>query len=88
MTEYNVVQSPLTDEEMKARADEDNYIAGVVKVTLMEIINNDLEGFLDIIPEKLTGSCCLMDVSYEIVGAAPGKDAILIKVTGDISEVV
>lgn len=57
------------------------YVSGKVRVELNEMIGVDLDGFLDMISERLTGSVCLSDVSYEIVGLS-GQTPVLL-VTGD-----
>lgn len=59
----------------------ETIISGVVKVELRDIINNDFEGFLDILSENLIGNPCLMGIDYKIVGYE--DDSLLhIKVTG------
>ena len=59
--------APLTKEAVCRYKDDNNYIRGIVKVELSDMIENDLEGFLDLISEKLTGSPLLMDIGYEPV---------------------
>ena len=56
-----------------------------VEVDLHEIIDNDLEGLLDILSERATGSPLLMDISYRIVGHE--NDTLKIEVDGDISAI-
>jgi len=85
--EYEVYTSPLTDEQMQGMADENNIIAGVIKLEISEMIDNDLEGFLDILSEKLTGSVCLMEIGYKVVGCTE-DECVLMRVSGDISEVI
>ena len=58
-----------------------NDIKKVVTVELSDLIDNNLEGFLDILSEKAVGHECLMDINYKIVGHE--SDTILkIEVTG------
>lgn len=57
------------------------FVSGKVRVELSEMIGVDLEGFLDLISERLTGSELLCDLSYEIVGLS-GETPVLL-VTGD-----
>lgn len=53
----------------------------ILKVDFRDIINNDFEGFLDILSENLIGNPCLMGIDYKIVGYE--DDSLLrIKVTG------
>lgn len=82
------LKNPLSQDEMKARADEDNYIEGIVAVSDEELFNNDFENFLDLISERLCGSICLMDVQYDMVGVIPEEHLILYSVSGDASEVI
>ena len=57
----------------------------VVQVDLREIIENDLEGFLDILSERATGSSLLMDISYRILSVE--NNSLMIEVDGDPSEI-
>lgn len=83
----DVLKQPLSKEKMIQNKNEDGYIEGKVMVHLSDIIDNDLEGFLDLISEKLTGSPLLMDINYDVVdGTAEG--CIIIKVRGDVSEIL
>lgn len=81
MNNYTIVEHPYTPKEIRSSMKEDGLISGVVKVKLRDIINNDFEGFLDILSENLIGNPCLMGVDYKIVGYE--DDSLLhIKVTG------
>jgi hypothetical protein len=57
-----------------------------VRVELAEIVDNDLEGFLDLLSEKHTRSNLLMDIDYKIVGYT--DDALIIEVSGDYSAIL
>ncbi|MCA1320547.1 hypothetical protein LC085_11550 [Bacillus tianshenii] len=83
----NVLKKPMTIEEIKQNKDENNYVEGVLPVSLSNIIDNDLEGFLDIISEDLVGSPTLMDVNYSVVGHQD-EWTVLIKVSGDASQIL
>lgn len=74
-------------EEVIASRDKDNYVEGYVMVHISDLIDNNLEGFLDIISEKLVGSDLLMDINYEIVGYRESNTLIL-KVSGDVSNII
>lgn len=74
---------PFTVAEIRQNLDANGYISGDVLVDLSDIIDNDLEGFLDIISEKLVGNDLLMDITYEVAGGS--KDGVVINVTGDPS---
>lgn len=83
----NVLTQALTHKEIKRRMDEDKYIKGVVAVELSEIIDNDFEGFLDILSERLLHSANLMDINYSVVGHADDS-TLHILVSGDVSEAI
>ncbi len=87
--EGRLYEKPMTTAEMReAIKGKDNaYVTGVVLVDLSSVIDNDLEGFLDLISEKLCGSSLLMDVNYDVVGTV-GKQGLLVEVTGDVSQVL
>jgi hypothetical protein len=54
-------------------------------VELHEIINNDLEGFLDILSERAVGNGLLMDIAYRVV-AVQDDGTLILEVDGDDSE--
>ena len=81
------LKQPLTIKEMKKRMDEDCYVEGIVSIELSTIIDNDFEGFLDIISELLVGHPTLMNVNYSVVGHLE-DDTILLKVSGDVSDIL
>jgi hypothetical protein len=71
---------------MRQMADENNFVSGVVKVTLDEVIKRDLEGFLDLVSTRLTGSELLMEIGYQVVGHQ--GDTLLIKVRGQVDQLL
>lgn len=76
-------------EEIIAARDENNRVSGYVSVHISDIINRDLEGFLDLISEKLIGSDLLMDINYDVVGMNRfDPNVLVIRVTGDVSYVI
>ena len=78
---YELRHEPLTRAEIKAKS-ADNYVEEVVPVSLSDLIDNDLEGFLDIVSEQLLGEQgMLSDISYDVVGSGVSDD-IHIKVAG------
>lgn len=81
-----ILEKPYTEEEIKTKADENNRIEGVIKIEMAQIIHSDMEEFLDILSEKLVGSCLLSDISYKIVGHESDY-VLLLSVSGDISEI-
>lgn len=76
---------PVTKETVCRYKDDNNYIRGIVKVELSDMIENDLDGFLDLISEKLTGSPLLMDIGYEPVSVS--EEGLYLLVSGDVSEI-
>lgn len=78
--------APLTKEAVCRYKDDNNYIRGIVKVELSDMIENDLEGFLDLISEKLTGSPLLMDIGYEPVSVF--EEELYLLVSGDVSGIL
>ncbi len=78
---------PFTQSEIRANLDKEGFISGNVVLDLADVIDRDLEGFLDLISEKLVDSSLLMDVGYEFVGKS-GDGRLVIKVTGDPSDVL
>lgn len=76
---------PVTKEAVCRYKDDNNYIRGIVKVELSDMIENDLDGFLDLISEKLTGSPLLMDIGYEPVSVS--EEGLYLLVSGDVSEI-
>ena len=77
---------PLTKEAVCRYKDDNNYIRGIVKVELSDLIENDLDGFLDLISEKLTGSPLLMDIGYEPVSVF--EEELYLLVSGDVSGIL
>ena len=73
----------LSHEQMKSMQEENGMVEGVISVDIHEFINNDLEGFLDLISERLTGSTLLNGSDYQMIGSK--GDDVFLKVTGDAS---
>ncbi len=82
-----IQQAPYTTEQMKALKNKDNYITGNLVVHVSELINNDLESFLDRLSEALTGSPLLMNIDYSIIGVL-SPDDLIIKVSGDVTAIL
>lgn len=86
MQEY-ILTKPLTPEEIKAKMDEDNYITENIIVHLSDIIDMDLESFLDHLSITVTDSPLLMDINYDAIGIL-NKNNIIIQVHGDVSNII
>lgn len=48
--------------------DDNGFILVKVEVDLSEFIDNDLEGILDVLSERATGTEVLSDISYSVTG--------------------
>lgn len=83
----HILTEPMTIEEIKKNRSEDNYVEGIVPISLDQVIHNDFETFLDIISNKLVGSILLMDVNYSVVGHQD-EYTILLNVSGDASQII
>ena len=78
---YELRHDVMTLEEIKEKS-ADNYIEEVVPVSLHDLIDNNLEGFLDIVSEQLLGEQgVLSDIGYEVVGSGMSDD-VHIRITG------
>lgn len=71
-----------TMKQTKPHIEDDGLLYGVIEVEINDIIDRDLEQFLDFISEKLTGTEVLSDIQYSVVGHKM-PDAILLEVSGD-----
>lgn len=83
----DILKRPYTVEEMKAKADDKGYVSGNVEVDINEMINGDLDTFLDTVAEKLVNDIGLTDIKYEAVGVT-NPTTIVFRVSGNISEIV
>lgn len=82
-----VLEKPLSIMEMLDCCDADLYVEGDVVIDLSELIDNNLEGILDIMAERLTGSPLLIDVNYSLVDILDENSAVM-RVRGDITDIL
>lgn len=82
-----LILKPMTEKELRDNMDENGYIEADVIIGFHNILNVDMETFLDCISEAATGSPLLMDVAYQAIGIAD-KDNLIIRVRGDASEII
>lgn len=82
-----LLTQPYTREELRSNMDEDGYVEGKVIVDFNQILDIDLEGFLDCLSERLTGSLLLMNIDYDIVGIV-GPNELVINVSGNVSNII
>ncbi|MDR6218854.1 hypothetical protein [Deinococcus soli (ex Cha et al. 2016)] len=71
----------LRDLQAQAQTNSQRVVRGVVEVSSTDLMGGDLDDFLTLLSEKLTGFPDLMDVNYAFVGVA-GPSALLAEVTG------
>ena len=77
---------PVSEENIRKYADDNNYIKGIVEVHISDLIDHDLEDFLDIISTRLVGDELLSDINYDVVGLHPDdKNIMYMLVSGDVS---
>jgi len=75
---------PLNAVNISNQMANNGCVTGVVMVSLDELISNDLEGFLDILSNRLIGNSLLQDVQYKVL--SNHEDQLLIAVTGIVDE--
>ena len=76
------LKQPLTIPEIKALQDVHGYITVTVPVDLNDLLEGDLETFLDDLAEKAIGSIMFCDMAYKASGVTD-EGQVLIEVTGD-----
>ena len=89
--DVTILREPYTDQELRNLCNEDNYVTGYVSIPLSDIIDCDFEQFLDRLATRLVNSECLMDISYDAVGiegVGSGDTCIIMKVRGDVSDIL
>lgn len=84
----DVLKRPLSKREITRQSNENEhgYVKGCVYAGMSEFVNNDLEGVLDMLSEKLVGSALLMDINYTVKQAL-SDNMLVVEVTGDPSMV-
>ena len=85
---YTLLHQPLSKKAIRDLLDAkpDDYIRGVVAMDLSDLIDNDFEGILHLMSEKLTGTELLTDIHFKIVGFE-GETTLHIEVSGDLSQI-
>jgi hypothetical protein len=83
-TSIKVLEKPYTNKEILEKVDEDGWIEGYIVIEMSDMIDNDLEGFLDLLGEMLIGNCCMMQPNYTPVGVDE-NNRIILKVEGDVN---
>lgn len=87
-TTNNTLSEPLSMKQMVlATSEENTYLQGNIVVSLVDIIDNDFEWFIDTLSEKLVGNSCLMDVTYKFISITE-DESVVISVSGDVSNIL
>lgn len=68
---------------IRHHSDSNGYLTGEIRVELDRVVENDLEGFNDLLSETLIGSLCGQDIMYEVVGFERTNNVLLLDVTLD-----
>ena len=77
---YVLLEEPLSRKEWERARD--GYWSGNSTVSLQDVIDNDLEGFLDIVEDRLIGDeGILSDTEYDVIGNGM-NDELHIRVSG------
>lgn len=89
-TEFKrIYTQPMTKEEIIENLGPDStVIKGTVSVDFNDMFGDDSKPFLDMLSKKLTGSDCLKNISYKVVGVSEGENAFFLEVSGDASEIL
>ena len=85
MTTPTPLTEPIPTSGQALMMEMDGTVEGYITVDLSEAVDNDLEGLLDIISNRLVGHGLLQDISYEVAGASEEGELIL-KVSGLVDE--
>ena len=83
-TSIKVLEKPYTNKEILEKVDKDGWIKGNIAIEMSDMIDNDLEGFLDLLGEMLIGNCCMMQPNYTPIGVDE-NGLIILSVEGDVN---
>lgn len=81
-----ILDKPLSVEDMKKQMETHGCVIGTVKVALHEVIAHDLNGFIDLLSERLTGGHFLTDTNWHVTGHK--GDTLHICVSGDACQTI
>ena len=83
---HKALDKPLSIQEMKRQMKAQNCIIGTVKISLQEIIDSDLNRFIDLLSNRLTGSLLLTDTNWHVTGH--NGDTLHICVSGNACHII
>lgn len=84
---YGLSEKVTLPNGSKVCLDSDGFVSGIVTVNLNDILDGDLECFLDLISEKLAGSLNLGEINYETIGFSDDNEVALF-VEGEVSMIL
>ena len=79
-----IIDRPLTEKELIEAVDEKGWLERTVYMELSEIVNNDYDGFILTLSERVLGDDRLTDVTYSMAGAY--YEFVLVRVCGTVEE--
>ena len=82
----NILTKPLTMAEIRARIDSNNYVTGLLPVSLSDMLRYDLEEFLDLLAERFVNNLLLMDITFKAVKVI--DDNIILEIRGDVTSIL
>ncbi len=81
---YPLLTKPLTREQIVGQLDDCGDVKATVAVELSEIIDNDIEGLMDILEERMLSTGILSNISYEAIGVSDDGYNIHINVCAQV----
>lgn len=80
------LSKPLSAEDTLRIQEKDSMVHGIVSVSIHDLIDHDLDDFLDILNEKLT-DVLLSDMHYHVVAVQEDGITLNIRVSGHIDDI-
>ena len=74
--EYEILKAPLTKKQIIETPG--NNVAGVIEVHLSEMIDRDIEGFLDFLEQQLVEEGLVMEINYNLIGCSDNNIVLLL----------
>jgi len=74
--EYEILTTPLTKKQINEC--HGNRVTGVIEVQLSDMIDHDLEGFLNFLEQQLVEEGLVMEIDYRLVGCSDNNTVLLL----------
>jgi len=74
--EYEILKVPLTKRQINGSPE--NKVTGVIAVQLSDMIDRDLEDFLDFLEQQLVEEGLAMEINYTLVGCSDKNTVLLL----------